>query len=436
VRELWATVLHTSGARIYTLLTGIFVLFITARLLGSEGRGQVAAITTWVSLFSTFAYLSLGQVAIHRLAQDPGHQRFGQLLGSLATFAVILSAAGWVIALCFYVIDPDGLFKGLPPLALAVGFVALPFLIWEQYGSSLLAGLERIRVYNGFQIAGRTIMVLGIFIMVGGLDWGVVGVLGATILGQVVVAMGGIGVLVRYSSEKSSKICPDASEIRELVAGAAKLHLNAIGSFLITSANVLILNHYRGAAEVGCFQLAAQLVAILMVVPQAASTAIFGKVATLGSDAAWPQNRRMLMQQTLLMVAVGIVAAMFAPWGIPLLAGESFRPAVAQFQWMVPGLIGLTFSSVMAPQWIGRGYFWQAAALTFAIGALNLAANLWLIPSHGVNGAVVTFVVTYIFSMFGNGIMAWHCELKFRGSQRLGLVVMQTAVKPVRRNSV
>ena len=70
MRELWGNIAHTSGAKIYSLLVGVFSLSLTARLLGPEGRGQVATITTWVGMFSTFAYLSLGQVALHRMADD------------------------------------------------------------------------------------------------------------------------------------------------------------------------------------------------------------------------------------------------------------------------------------------------------------------------------------------------------------------------------
>lgn len=417
MRELWSGVLHTSAAKIYSLGTGILVLFITARILGAEGRGQVAAITTWVGLFSTFAFLSLGQVALHQMAKDPGHRRFGALLGSLAALAIVLTLLAWLVALGLYLLRPDTVFKGLPAFALFLGFIALPFLIWEQYGSALLAGLERIQVYNRWEVIGRTVTVVGVVVLVGLLGQGVPGVLEASFLGQVIVALGGVGVLLRYAREKSPSVRADAAQVRDLLAGGAKLHLNAIGTFLITSANVLILNHYGNPSDVGCFQLASQLVALMMIVPQAASTMMFGKVATLGSDQAWPQNRRMLLQLTVVMLAAAAVAAAAAPWAIPAVAGPTFVPAVAPFQWMLLGLVGLTFSAVMAPQWIGRGYFWQSAVLTAVVGVLNLAANFWLIPRQGLDGAVVAFVATYLFSILGNGAMAWHCELQYRRSR-------------------
>lgn len=410
MREIWTNIAHSSGAKIYSLLVGVFTLAVTARLLGPEGRGQVAAITTWVAMFSTLGYLSLGQVALHRMANDAQRRCFGPLLGSLLMLAGLLTLLGWGVAAAMYVTFPDGAFKGLPGWALLVGFLALPFLIWEQYGSSLLMGLERLRIYNVFQIVGRTLAVMAIFVLVAWLQWGVVGALLATLVGQIVVALGGLRFLWQYAQNTGSSCQPSKVEIVALLRGGAKLHLNAIGTFFFTSANVLILNHYHGAEQTGYFQLATQLLGILMIIPQSASMVIYGKVATLGPDGAWPANKKLLKQITLGMVVLSAFAALLAPWGITLLAGEAFRPAVEPFQWMLLGLIGMTFSTVMAPQWIGRGYFWQAAVLTLAVGIASLSANLWLIPTYGMHGAVYAFLGTYSVSIIGNGAMAWYCE--------------------------
>ena len=415
MRELWVNIAHTSGAKVYSLLIGILTLFLTARMLGPEGRGQVAAITTWVGMFSTFAYLSLGQVALHRMSTDHTQQRFGKLLGSLLFMAAMLTLAGWAVALGMYLVNPDlGIFKGLSPYLPVVGFLALPFMIWEQYGGSLLMGLERVRIYNRYQVIGRTITVAAVFVLVGGLGLGVAGVLEASLAGQVIVAVGGIGFLFAYARSKGLSCRADMSEIKALLVGGGKLHLNAIGAFLFTSVNILILNNYHGAEQTGYFQLATQLLGVLLIIPQAASMVISGKVTRLGPNAAWPHNRRLLFQITLGMIALSAFAAALAPWGITLLAGAAFQPAVEPFQWMLLGVAGMTFSTVMAPQWIGRGYFWQAAGLTFLVGIINLSANIWLIPQHGIRGAVYVFIGTYAFAFLSNGAMAWHCEMQYK----------------------
>lgn len=414
MKHIWANIAHTSGAKIYSLLVGVFILSLTARLLGPQGRGEVAVITTWVSMFSTFAHLSLGQVALHRMANDTTHQSFGRLLGSLLMLTVLLTAAAWLVAATIHAYKPRSSFIGIPELALLVGFMALPFMVWEQYSSSLLMGLERVRIYNKYQVLGRTATVVAVFALVGGLEFGVPGVMVANLLGQIIVALGGIGFLLAYVRQKGLVCKPQMAESKALLQGASKLHLNAIGTFLFTSINLLILNYYHGTEQTGYFQMATQLLGVLMIIPSSASMVMFGKVTRLGPNGAWPDNKRLLVQITLGMMALSAIAAIMAPWGITLLAGEKFRPAVEPFQWMLLGMIGMTFSSVMGPQWIGRGYFWQAAGLTFLTGTINIAANFLLIPDLGINGAIYTYIGTYVVSIIGNGIMALHCNKKYR----------------------
>ena len=79
----------------------------------------------------------------------------------------------------------------LPLLPLLVGFLTLPFFIWEQYGSSLLMGLEQVRIYNRFQVVGRTIAVVVVFALVGGLARVFGGSAGAALRTALALAQGG-----------------------------------------------------------------------------------------------------------------------------------------------------------------------------------------------------------------------------------------------------
>jgi O-antigen/teichoic acid export membrane protein len=76
----------------------------------------------------------------------------------------------------------------------------------------------------------------------------------------------------------------------------------------------------------------------------------------------------------------------------------------------------------MAPQWIGRGLFLQASAITVAFGVTNLAVTLWLVPERGVSGAAWAVVVTYVLFTVANLAMAWSCERRWarRSSTRSG----------------
>ena len=403
MRGMWRTIGYTSGARAYGLAAGAVGLVITARVLGPEGRGEIATATTWALLFSTLGYLSLGQVAIHRAAGRPEEDWLGTTLAALLLMTGIVTLGGWLAAGVLYAASAGNAYGEVPAYALVLGFVTLPFLVWEQYGSSLLTAVGRISVYNRAQIAGRSAGVVLIVALVAMAGAGVAGALVAVIVAQALVAAAGVRHLIRRAGPA---LALSRSVMRELLAGGAKLHLNAVGTFLFTGAAVLIVQNLRGPAETGAFQLVAQLMMVALLIPQAAAMVLYGEVARLGPDKAWEANRRVLFGLVPAMAVAAGVAALTAPTVLPLVAGHEFDSAVPVFQLLSFALIGQTFSSVMAPQWIGRGLFWQASALTVATGICNVIACFLLVEAHGMKGAAYSLLGVSALSVVGNGAMA------------------------------
>lgn len=408
MKELWKRIIEASGAKIYSLIAGMVTLIITARYLGPEGRGTVAAITTWVGLFSTFGYLSLGQVAIYRAAQNQDEEWFPKTFGALVFFTLTLTSLSCLIAYGLYFFNNGKLYGELPSLALLLGFTMLPLMIWEQYSSSLLMAIDHLRVYNKAQIVGRTIGLFAVVLLVGLLGWGIFGAITANILAQSVVALIGIKLLWKRSF---NHLVIDYIEIKSMLSGGLKLHLNAIGTFLFSQSNILILNAYASKAEVGWYQFAFQLVGIMLIIPQAASMVFYSRMGPIGPDRFWPEQKKMGLQVLALMVALSIIAYILAPWAIPLVAGDSFKESVGVFRWSLPAILGMSFSTLMANQWIGRGLFIQASILTVISGLVSIILNYILIPIYGMMGSVWVTIIIYLGIIFiVNLIMVILCE--------------------------
>lgn len=409
MREIWYRILQTGGAKIYGALLGVLSITVTARVLGPEGRGELVAITTWVTTFATFAYLSLGQVAVHRAAQSEGRGWFPSTYHVLLSYAGIMALVAWCVALVMYFSPLQQVFGEITPLWLLLGFVLVPFRIWEQYATSLLQAVERLDIHNRFQVAGSTvglISTMGLLLLFG---FGLEGVLFSNILSQIIIAAGGIALLHRMAGGWSR---PDRLNMQYFLHDGLKLHMNAIGTFFITGSDILMLNYYRGAEETAYYQLGVQLIAMLMLLPQAASMVIYGRVSALGPDGAWAVQRKIMLQATLLVAVVAVFAGITANWWIVLFVGEDFAPSIDLFRWLLLASIGMTFSIVMAPQWIGRGFFKMVSVLALFFGGINLLLNWYLIPVYGMYGALTATLITYSVSVIVNGTMALYCNKK------------------------
>ncbi len=416
MRRLWTRIFETSGAKIYGLILGIISLSLTSRLLGPEGRGDIAAVTTWVAGAATFGSLTLGQVALHRLSTDARRERYGAVLGSLVAVTLVVTLLSWSVAVAVKLFWTRGPLADFSSVVVAVAFLSLPFLLWEQYGGSLLVALERLGITNRYQVLGRSVTLLAVYVFVGRFGWAVAGALAATLAGQIVVGSGGLRVLFQEAILRDQPVRPTRIELKELLAGGVRLHLNSIGTFFFNSASILLLHRFLGSADTGLFQLASQLVGIMMIVPQSASMVVYGRVAQAGPNEAWPTHRRLVLQVLMLMCLGSVLAAVVAPLFVRIIAGATFARSIPLFRWLLLTVPGGTLAAVMAPQWIGRGYFGLAAGITLLMGLVNVIASFWLIRRHGTAGAIGANVVTYVVAIVANGLMFRHCDSEARRS--------------------
>jgi O-antigen/teichoic acid export membrane protein len=153
---------------------------------------------------------------------------------------------------------------------------------------------------------------------------------------------------------------------------------------------------------------------VLLVIPQSASLVIYGRQGELGPDGVWPLQRKMLLGVVALTAIAGLAMAMSAHIWLPWVAGPGYEPAIPLLLAMLPILVMLSFSSMMASQWIGRGFFLTASLLTVLVGLVNLLASSVWIPEFGMMGAVYAQLLALLVAVFTNSSMALWCELKSR----------------------
>ena len=399
----------TTLVRILGALFGMLSLALTAHWLGPAGRGTLVTISTWVVLFATLGGLSLGQVAIHRSAGVSVQEWLAPIMGALLAATITITLLGWLTAVGLYTFSRH-LFHGLPLPYLVTGFLGLPLVLWEQYNVPLLMAVGSVGLYNRYQILGRVVGLTAMAVVLIYLKLGVEGALLAWMAANLVLAVGGF----RHLWQLAGRPRLMRAETLGLLTGGVKLHLNAVGSVLFSGTDVLLLHHFRGPVPTGYYQTAVQLTTMFLLVPQAATMILYSRVSADGPDRAWRVHRRVLAAIVGLMVVGCLAAYAAAPWVIPAFLGVRFVPSVSLFRWLLLGVVGMTFSTLLAPQWIGRGLFWQASLLTLVVGIGNVGLNLVLIPKYGALGAVWGTLAVYMFSIFGNGAMALYCEIRYR----------------------
>jgi O-antigen/teichoic acid export membrane protein len=402
MRRLWLQVFHTSGASAVNIAASAAVLFLTARWLGPDGRGVYAAATGWVLLFTTLGSLSLGQSLVHEVAGREHSTWLPAALGTGLAIAGLLIAGNFVFAAAAYVFGGDVLFRHMTPSVLILAFAALPFLVANANLPFVLYALDALFVINIAQVTGAVVLLVGTIVCVWYLDLGVPGALAAFAAGAACTA----SVAAVYLFKRAGRPQVQWRVARQMLTGSGQLHLNTVGTYLFTQSSVLILNAFRPPSETGEYQLAVQLLTVSLLLSNSFGAVSYNLVANKGADGAWPEHRVLIKQALALVGVVAVIGYVAAPLLIPLVAGRAFEPAVHLYRLLLPALIGATLSALMASQWIGRGLFWQASLVTIAAGVISVACDFALIPAYGMEGAVVSTLVTYAIAFAANGGMA------------------------------
>lgn len=401
MRTLWMQVARTGTARGYSLAASLTVTFITARYLGPDGRGVVAAAIGWVTLFATFASLSIGPVTFYLSAGRPLSEWVPKTFAGITAILGVGAATGWILA-AFCGSSDLSIFGSISRPLLLLAFALLPVMMWNDTANSLLVAMGALERLNLWQVVGSTLTIGAVLTFVVWAGWGVIGALLVTAAYQLTMFVLTLSTVVR----RSGGFLFDRVVLRNLLGGGLRLHLSVIATFALMQASVLLLNAFRSAAETGFYHLALQLTLAVQMFSVAVSQVSQSMVAREGADRAWARQKKLLLHSTAATVAIAAVGIVLAPLLVRIAGGAKFLPAVPIFQILLIGLPGMNVSTVMSSQWVARGMFLRLTAISTLLGIGSLVANYLTIPRYGAMAAAWVTTAVYVVSIFINMAMA------------------------------
>ena len=178
-----------------------------------------------------------------------------------------------------------------------------------------------------------------------------------------------------------------------------KFHISILAGALIFRADLLVVNHFRGAAEAGVYSVTSQVALMLMLLPGVIGTLLF---PCLASDPI-PTARltsRVTRHSAFIMLIVCLASAPLSLL-LPVLYGRAFGEASIQLLILLPGVFLIEsnrcwrkhFSAIGLPRAIP--IFWLITLV------VNLVLVPALVPPFGGRGAASTVSYTLIFGLIG-----------------------------------
>jgi O-antigen/teichoic acid export membrane protein len=365
---------------------------VVARWLGPEGLGTLAVLNVTVLLALQIGSAGLPSANTYFIARDRGS--LGPVWANSIVFAFLgggLLAAGVIL---LAEIRP-ALFGGVSRSLLIIATLSIPFQFLTLLGLNVLLAMGRIGQLNLLDSLSPAIglinAVLVLVIVRAKLPMLVSFNTGAAIG----LALGMLWVTGRMLARQKehSRFVPDFALLKKMLAYGVKFYISIMASVMIFRADLLIVNHFRGAGEAGVYAVASQVSFLLMMLPGVIAMLLFPRVA-FEQDPRGEFAVQVTRHASFVMLMM-CGAAAIGSFALPLIYGERFAGATIQLLILLPGIYLVGIESVLVQHFTGTGLPVAIPVFWLVTLAVNLGLNLALVPVFGARGAAVNSTLSY-----------------------------------------
>jgi O-antigen/teichoic acid export membrane protein len=383
----------TLGSTLIIVLLGLASGALVARMLGVDGRGDLAAIVLWPSIIAYVGDLG-GPLAVAYLAAVRPAERVRLVqvaLGTALAQSAILVVVGVPVVMVGLARYPGEVPLGLVLLA---GF--LPLNLATRYLNALHQGAGSFRRFNGVRLAVNGSYVAGVVVLF---------IAGAHSVGPVVAFVLASNVVALCAAARGcsrAELTPalDAGLMRDIFQYGLRGHIGNLTPIDSMQLDLLAVVVLLGAHDAGLYSVAAS--AALIVRGQATA---LGMVTLPTVAAARTKMERVVAAERLfrlgLALTVGLAAAIVAsaPWTVGIVYGPEFGEAVPLVQVLGAGIVAASLRQVLGDGLRGLG---QPLQGTIAELASLLAASVGLVllvPAIGAMGAALAVSFAYAVAL-------------------------------------
>jgi O-antigen/teichoic acid export membrane protein len=375
------------------IINSVVAGVIVARWLGVEGVGQLAVINVTITTLVQLGSLGLPSANTYFIAKDQNYFRkaavnsflFAMFAGSLLAWGLALTAQ-----------SRPTLFGPVSPELLYVAALSIPFQLLTLIGLNIFLAVGKIREFNLLDLLGQSFVLINAVVVLIFLNAGLKALVAFNTMSSILVCLT-ILVLLVVAGRKLRTIVGnwtgDIELLGQMLKYGVKSHISIVAGALIFRADLLVVNHFRGASEAGVYSLASQMALMLMLLPSVIATLLFPRV-TAEQDRTGETTGRVTRHTAFIMLICCLVAAPLSLL-LPLVYGSGFADSSIQLMILLPGVFLIGLQSVIVQHFNAIGLpkaipiFW---VITLVV---NLVLVFAVVPDFGARGAAVASTISY-----------------------------------------
>jgi len=366
---------------------------ITARLLGPEGRGVLAAMQMWPPFLAYTFTLGLPSALLYNLRRHPerGSQLFlvalllGTLMGLLATLVGVLFIPHWLTEYSQEVVRSAQWLM-----------ITAPAVLLATMCTAALQAQEEFTLYN----AARYLVPLLILLALGtlALVWDLTpfnAALSYLLAGMPVL----VWMLVRLWRLYHPTWRGLSPAFKYLISYASRSSVGEVGGYLSSQVDRVLLVGLVNPVAMGLYVVAWSVSDMLTAFPSAVVTVLFPKASGRTVEEAVYVTGRVVRVTIAATVPTAAGLALFSPWALRLVYGEEYLDATLIFRLL------LLVKVLSGTRWVLSQAFMAVnrpgvVSVLQGIGvSLSVLLLLILVPLYGLEGAGLALLISSIIRL-------------------------------------
>ena len=370
---------------------------ILARSLGPEGRGIYAVAVMTSAIISLLAQLGVGPANVYHLSKKLID--LDELIGHSTSLALLLGTSCFLIVLGSVVATGSSKVLGVGSTFVVVATAAVPFMLLTAFMQSLLQGGQRFVHFNVvilIQYAAPTFTLITMLLIFRDRTLGAVTSWTVSSAVTALCATYSVVPLTRLSLRLHR------ATLRSLLRFGLISYLGNVTSFVNYRFDVLIVNLFSGARQVGLYSVGTALAEVVWFITNAAAVVLAPRVASADASEADRLTEAVARVVGLLTVSAAILLAIFAPLIVVLFFGSAFAESAWAVWLLLPGIVTFSISRILSMYLLGRNRLKVDLAAASVGLVVTLALDFALIPHFGFRGAAVASSIAYTSAMLVN----------------------------------
>jgi len=375
-------------SKIVVIVFGLGYTVITARYLGPELNGVIAALMVYPSLFMTLGSLGIRQATAFYIGKEIYSE------ASIKRAVIHL----WYISTLFCLVSSYALIKFFSNIddnetLIYLAIAPIPFTLFITYNSGVFLGKNEIKEFNKVNWIPAVLKFFSVVLLVVIFSYSITGAMVAAIISPFLMSL---ILLKKNEFFKAFSLSVEWQVLKPLFS----LGIIYAAALMIISLNykvdIIILNKLSTDFETGIYSKGAQLIEYLWQIPMMLSTIVFARSASTSDNHAFSLKVTQLLRISLIVLGgTSIILAIFSDLLIDLLFGVEFKGSARVLLFLLPGVVLLTIFKVLNMDLAGRGKPWVSMKAMIPALFVNVILNIMFIPKYGAVGAAVTSSISY-----------------------------------------